>query len=84
MKLLEYPIPTPPTATAPSVTKTVTWRYLGNQAWYHRFAGVKTTGKILNKKRENKVSSMVKKMVKNGKHGPKWSKWSKKVQNGPK
>ena len=84
MKLLEYPIPTPPTATAPSVTKTVTWRYLGNQAWYHRFAGVKTTGKILNKKRENKVSSMVKKMVKNGKNGSKWSKWSKKVQNGPK
>ena len=28
-----------------SVTKSVTWRYLGNQAWYHRSAGVKTTGK---------------------------------------
>ena len=28
-----------------SVTKSVKWRYLGNQAWYHRSAGVKTTGK---------------------------------------
>ena len=37
-----------------SVTKTVTWRYLGNQAWYHRSAGVKTTGKILNKKFQKK------------------------------
>ena len=27
-----------------SVTKTVTWRYFGNQEWYHRSAGVKTTG----------------------------------------
>ena len=27
-----------------SVTKTVTWWYLGNQAWYHRSADVKTTG----------------------------------------
>ena len=25
------------------VTKSVKWRYLGNQAWYHRSAGVKTT-----------------------------------------
>ena len=25
------------------VTKSVTWRYLGNQAWYHRSAGDKTT-----------------------------------------
>ena len=29
------------------VTKSVKWRYLGNQAWYHRSAGVKTTRKIL-------------------------------------
>ena len=28
-----------------SVTKSIKWRYLGNQAWYHRSAGVKTTGK---------------------------------------
>ena len=28
-----------------SVTKSVKWQYLGNQAWYHRSAGVKTTGK---------------------------------------
>ena len=27
------------------VTKSVKWRYLGNQAWYHRSAGVKTTRK---------------------------------------
>ena len=29
---LEYPSP------RPSVTKTATWQYLGNQAWYHRMA----------------------------------------------
>ena len=28
-----------------SVTKSVKWRYLGNQAWYHRSASVKTTWK---------------------------------------
>ena len=27
------------------VTKSALWQYLGNQAWYHRSAGVKTTGK---------------------------------------
>ena len=32
--LLEYPIPAPPDATA-TCHKTVTWRYLGNPAWYH-------------------------------------------------
>ena len=51
----ESPIP-PAAAPAPrpSVTKSVKWRYLGNQAWYHRSAGVKTTGKILNKKIKKK------------------------------
>ena len=40
-----------------SVTKSVKWRYLGNQAWYHRSAGVKTTGeKNLNKKIKEKNS----------------------------
>ena len=45
IQLLESPIP-PAAAPAPrpSFTKSVTWRYLGNQAWYHRSAGVKTTG----------------------------------------
>ena len=27
------------------VTKSALWQYLGKQAWYHRSAGVKTTGK---------------------------------------
>ena len=34
------------------VTKSVKWRYLGNQAWYHRSACVKTTGK--NSESENR------------------------------
>ena len=36
-----------PTPRIPNsyVTKSVKWRYLGNQAWYHRYARVKTTGK---------------------------------------
>ena len=41
----------------PSVTKSVTWRYLGNQEWYHRSAGVKT------RKFKKKLSKIVK-MVK--------------------
>merc|ERR1712016_380155 len=57
------------------VTKSVKWRYLGNQAWYHRSAGVKTTGKILNKKIPPKKWY---KMVPNG---SKWSKTAKKCQN---
>ena len=40
INLLKSPCP------APSVTQTVTWRYLGNQACYHRSAGAKTTRKI--------------------------------------
>ena len=46
IQLLEYQIPRPPRPLLVLVTKTVTWRYLGNQEWYHRSAGVKTTGKI--------------------------------------
>ena len=41
---LESPIPAPAPPRL-SVTKSITWRYLGNQAWYHRSAGVKTTRK---------------------------------------
>ena len=63
-----------------SVTKSTLWQYLGNQAWYHRSTGVKTTGKILNKKIQNSKKKMSK-MVKNCQ---KWSKWSKMVQNGSK
>ena len=49
---LQYPTPRIPYScscccccSCSSVTKSVKWRYLGNQAWYHRSAGVKTTGK---------------------------------------
>ena len=49
IQLLEYPIP----ATTAPRHKNVTWRYLGNQAWYHRSASVKTTRKILKKKKKN-------------------------------
>ena len=38
-------IPIPPPCTSLSVTKTAKCRYLRNQEWYHRSAGVKTTGK---------------------------------------
>ena len=41
IQLQEYRIPPAPLL----VTKTVTWWYLGNQEWYHRSPGVKTTGK---------------------------------------
>ena len=54
LELLEYPIPP---AAAPSVTKSVTWRYLGNQVWYHRSDSVKTVRKILKIKRERKKSN---------------------------
>ena len=37
-----------------SITKSVTWQYLGIQAWYHRSAGVKTTRNILDKKIQKK------------------------------
>ena len=40
IQLQESPIPT---AAATSVTKSVKWQYLGNQAWYQSSAGVKTT-----------------------------------------
>ena len=82
------------------VTKSALWRYLGNQAWYHRSAGVKTTGKkfwIRKFKIQKKNAKNLLKMVKNGQ---KWSrmvkmvkmvkmvqngsKWSKMVQNGSK
>ena len=74
------------------VTKSVKWQYLGNQAWYHRSAGVKTTEKILNKKIKKMVLNGAKwsKMVQNGPNSQnvqkcqKWSKRSKMVQNGPK
>ena len=64
IQLLESPIPT-------TTTTSVKWRYLGNQAWYYRSAGVKTTGKILNKK--------IKKKNENGKNWSKWSKMAKMV-----
>ena len=33
-----------PLLLSSSVTKNLTWQYLGNQVWYHRSADVKTTG----------------------------------------
>ena len=51
------------------VTKSVKWRYLGNQAWYHRSGGVKTTGKILKKKIKKKKRTKWLKMVKIGQTG---------------
>ena len=46
IQLLEYPIPARhPRPPLLSITKTVTWEYLGNREWYHRSAGVKMTGK---------------------------------------
>ena len=50
IQLQEYPIP----PLLVHVTKTVTWRYLGNQEWYHRSAGVKTTETFWRK--ENKFT----------------------------
>ena len=49
IQLLEYPIPL-------SITKSVRWRYLGNQAWYQRSTGVKTTGKIQKKTFKKNIS----------------------------
>ena len=50
-----------------SVTKTVTWRYLGNQACYHSSAGVKTTRKkICIKKRKKWVRPGVRPWVRPG------------------
>ena len=76
------------------VTKSALWQYLGNQAWYHRSAGVKTTGKkfwirkfkIQKKKCQKFVENGQKwsKMVKNGQNGQNGLKWSKMVPNGPK
>ena len=48
-----------------SVTKSVKWRYLGNEAWYHRSAGVKTTRKHSEKENENKLASLEAKLVRN-------------------
>ena len=63
-----------------SVTKSALWQYLGNQAWYHRSAGVKTTGKkfwIRKFKIQKKKCRKWSKMVKNGQ---KWSKMVKMVK----
>ena len=59
------------------VTKSALWRYLGNQAWYHRSAGVKTTGK---KFWIRKFKIQKKKMSKMVKNGQKWSKMVKMVK----
>ena len=63
IQLLESPIPTTTRPSVrPSVTKSVKWRYLGNQAWYHRSAVVKTTRKNSelenSKKKSSRVSSI--------------------------
>ena len=50
--------------------QSVTWRYLGNQVWYHRFAGVKTTDFFWKGQKCFKKS--------------KWSKWPNMVPNGQK
>ena len=64
-------------------------RIPGNQAWYHRSAGVKTTGKILNKKIKKRLKMV--KMVKIAKNcqncqkrskSPKMVKIAKNCQNG--
>ena len=39
------------------VTKTVTWRHLDNQAWYHRSAGVKMTRKKIQIKNQNEFDN---------------------------
>ena len=39
------PTPRIPYSYYSYVTKSAKWRYPGNQAWYHRSAGVETTGK---------------------------------------
>ena len=49
IQLLESPIPAATIATA---TKSVKCRYLGNQVWYYRSAGTKTTVKQIWKKSE--------------------------------
>ena len=47
------------------VTKSVTWRYLGNQEWYHRSAGVKTTQKktLAKFKKFKKIKQIKKKIL---------------------
>ena len=45
IQLLESPIPTTTPTTPTTPTSQKAWRYLGNQAWYHRCTGVKTTQK---------------------------------------
>ena len=60
IKFQESPIaPAAAPAPRPSVTKSVKWRYLGNQAWYHRSADVKTTRKrfLKNSKKDFKTKS---------------------------
>ena len=48
--LLEFPTPALLSCCCSSVTKSVTWQYLGNLAWFHKSAGVKATGKKFWKK----------------------------------
>ena len=52
--IAHHPTPRIPNSYYYYVTKSVKWRYLGNQAWYCRSAGFKTTGKKfwIRKKRE--------------------------------
>ena len=49
-----------------SVTKSALWRYLGNQAWYHRSAGVKTTGKKFWIRKFKIPKTKIVKVVRNG------------------
>ena len=50
IQLLEFPIPATTTTTPATTTS-----QKATQAWYHRSAGVKTTGKTLNKKIQKKI-----------------------------
>ena len=75
IQLLESPIPA--TAAATSVTKSVKWQYLGNQAWYHIPSWCQNN-------REQIPKNSIKKDNFYFENGQKWSKWSSMVQNGSK
>ena len=74
---LESPIPDPAPPLL-SVTKSITWRYLGNQACQY------DCKKVLNKKENVNNGQQWSTMVKNGQNGLNDLKWSKMVQEGPK
>ena len=90
INFLEYPIPAAAAAAATTARhKKRQQPDLGNQACYHRSAGVKTIGKILNMKiKKNKKNgqkwSILQKMVKIAKNDQNGLKWYKVVQNDSK